>query len=201
MRSTAVVAICIAGLAASTWAAAAAGPEWRIVRGEVRVVCPMTVGGSFEAKTAAVAGSLQEADPREASLEGGLAVDLRTLDTGIGLRNEHLREEYLEVGRGEGFDKAVLSDIRLAEVDPASFQGRTTFTGTFWVHGTKRPVAGQAEIRRDGASVRVDATFPLTIADFGIPKPQYLGIGVKDQVQVKASLVAMPVATPEGAGR
>ena len=28
------------------------------------------------------------------------SVDLRTLDTGIGLRNAHLRDNYLEVSRG-----------------------------------------------------------------------------------------------------
>jgi hypothetical protein len=43
--------------------------------------------------------------------DGSLAVDLRTLDTGIALRNEHLRENYLEVDKGPGFDTATLSKI------------------------------------------------------------------------------------------
>ena len=45
--------------------------------------------------------------------DGNLTVDLRTLDTGIGLRNDHLRDHYLEVDKGPGFDKAILSEIVL----------------------------------------------------------------------------------------
>jgi hypothetical protein len=33
-------------------------PRWRATEGEVRVICPLTVGGSFEARTAALGGVL-----------------------------------------------------------------------------------------------------------------------------------------------
>ncbi len=169
----------------------AADVSWRVVRGDVRVVCPLTVGGSFEAKTGAMRGTVTPGAPGTA-LAGDLSVDLGTLDTGIGLRNDHLRREYLEVGRGEGFDRAVLSEIRLGDADPRGFQGKTPFTGTFLLHGTKKPIAGQATVRREGRTVRVEASFPVTVSDFGIAKPQYLGVGVKDQVSVVVSLVAEP---------
>jgi hypothetical protein len=58
----------------------------------------------------------------------------------------------------------------------------------------KKPITGQADIKREGSSVRIEATFPVTIADHAIDKPQYLGVGVKSQVQVKVSLLATPVA-------
>ena len=94
------------------------------------------------------------------------------------------------MGKGQSFEHAVLSDIRLGDVDPETFQGRTAFSGTFSLHGTQRAISGQAEVRRQGDSVRVEASFPVTLADYGIPKPQYLGVGVKEEVQVKVSLVA-----------
>jgi polyisoprenoid-binding protein YceI len=175
-----------------------AGSSWQVARGEVRVLCPLTVGGSFEAKTSALAGSLTLSAPRPAAFSGQLSVDLRSLDTGIGLRNEHLRDKYLEVGKGSGFEQAVLSDIRLGG-DADTVQGRTSFSGQLLLHGTTRPVKGQADIRRDGGGVRVEASFPLTLADYGIPKPQYLGVGVRNEVQVKVALVATP-ATGAGAG-
>ena len=191
----ATVAGLVGGLAAlvATTGLAAESPAWS-VGGEVRVTCPMTVGGSFEAKTTALSGSVTLAAARPAAFGGELSVDLTTLDTGIDLRNHHLRDNYLEVAKGEGFERATLSDIRLGDVDAGTFQGKTEFTGTFLLHGTKKPVSGQAEITREGSSVRVEATFPVTIADYGIAKPQYLGVGVKSQVQVKVSLVATPVA-------
>jgi hypothetical protein len=178
--------------------AGADASSWRIVRGDVRVVCPLTVGGSFEAKTGAIEGTLSLA-AAGASLDGDIRVDLATLDTGIGLRNEHLRERYLEVRRGEGFDHAVLSDIHLGDADPRLVQGKARFSGTFLLHGTRKAIAGEASVRRDGQTVRVEASFPVTVADYGIEKPQYLGVGVREQVKVTVSLVAEPAGA--GAAR
>jgi len=168
------------------------GSAWQVARGDVRVVCPMTVGGSFEAKTSSLSGTLTLTAPHPATFSGTLSVDLRSLDTGIGLRNEHLRGNYLEVGKGSGYEQAVLSDIRLD--GDAAVQGRTGFSGKLQLHGTTRDVKGQAEVHRDGSSVRVDASFPVSVSDYGIPKPQYLGVGVRNEVQVKVSLVATPAA-------
>ncbi len=173
---------------------AGADSSWRVSGGEVRVVCPMTVGGSFEAKTSAIQGTVT-AGAAGAPLGGELSVDLATLDTGIGLRNEHMKNNYLQVGRGQGFDHAVLSGIRLGDADPQGLQGKTAFTASFLLHGTTKPVSGQATIRRDGKDVRVEASFPVSIAAFGIEKPQYLGVGVKDQVTVNVSLTASPAET------
>lgn len=178
-------------LVASVGAAPAPATAWRVSQGEIRVLCPLTVGGSFEAKSVALTGAVSVAVPRPAAFDGELSVDLTTLDTGIGLRNEHMRGNYLEVGKGAGFDKAVISDIHLGDVDAESFSGRASFAGNLTLHGATAPVKGPAEIRREGASIRVEASFPLSLADFAIAKPQYLGIGVKSEVQVKVSFVAV----------
>jgi hypothetical protein len=189
LRTAWLVALFVA-LAVSR-ALAGDGGAWRIVRGDVRVVCPMTVGGSFDAKTTAIQGTVTPTRPGVA-LGGEISVDLSTLDTGIGLRNEHLRGRYLEVGRGPGFDRAVLSEIRLGDADPHGFEGKTPFTAAFAVHGIKQAIGGQASIRREGRAVRVEASFPVLVSRFGIPKPQYLGVGVRDEVNVQVTLVAEP---------
>jgi polyisoprenoid-binding protein YceI len=173
-----------------------ADSSWSVVRGDVRVVCPLTVGGSFEAKTGAIRGTVTLGAPG-AALGGDLSVDVATLDTGIDLRNEHLRSNYLEVGRGPGFDRAVLSEIRLGAADPRGFEGKTTFTGTFLLHGATNPIAGQATIRREGRAVRVEASFSVMVTAFGIEKPRYLGVGVTDQLTVTVSLLAEPADKPE----
>jgi hypothetical protein len=124
-------------------------------------------------------------------------VDLGTLETGIALRDRHLHEEYLEVSRGEGFAEAVLSDVQLgdADADADTVSGRTSFKGTLLLHGQQREIRGQAEVRRAGTSVRVEARFPVVISAFGIPAPRYLGVGVRDEVQVSVTLVAEPVSS------
>ena len=176
-------------LASQSVAPAVAGVQavaWGVGSGEVVVVCPLTVGGSFEARTQSVSGQLAVDPAQPSHLTGEIAVDLKTLDTGIGLRNTHMRENYLEVSKGDGFDRAVLSEI-VVKGDAASVTGATTFAATLLVHGTRKPVSGQARISRAGADVRVDASFPVNLPDFGISQPRYLGVGVKDQVQVKVT--------------
>jgi polyisoprenoid-binding protein YceI len=176
-------------------------PAWRVVRGDVRVTCPLTVGGAFEARTASVTGSVALAAVHPVALTGELRVDLAQLDTGISLRNEHLRRTYLEVDKAPDFGQAVLSEIRLGDADAETFQGRTPFSGVLRLHGTGRPILGLAEIRRTGSSLRVEASFPVALTEYGIARPQYLGVGVRDVVRVKVSLVAEPVQGGVGGSR
>jgi polyisoprenoid-binding protein YceI len=180
MRSTLV------GLAV-VWATVVAPTTWRVEQGAVRVICPMTIGGSFEAKTTALSGSVTAGSSGSRAFDGSLSVDLRTLDTGIDLRNEHLRENYLEVGKGPGFDSATLSDIALDRFNPDAPEGKRSFTGLLTLHGVTRSVSGAVDVRQAGAGLRVKASFPVDVAAYSIRKPRYLGIGVKDIVEVEVA--------------
>ena len=168
---------------------AASGP-WRVGQGEVSVKCPMTVGGSFDARTSALTGTLTASAGRPSAFEGSLALDLRTVDTGIDLRNDHLREKYLEVDKGAGYDQAVLSDVVLQGLDVDAPGGKGSFTGSLMLHGVKKTVTGPVEIRQAGTGWRVRASFPVNLPDYNIDKPRYLGVGVKDTVQVLVTFTA-----------
>ncbi len=173
---------------------AAEAPSWRLERGATQVLVPLKPGGAFAATTASLGGTLTLEPGKPARLKGELSIDLATLDTGIALRNQHLREKYLEVGKGKGFDKALLTDIVLADADGEAFQGRTPFTAVLLLHGVKHPVSGTVEIRPEGAGRRVRAEFPLQLTDFAIAPPLYLGVGVANRLLVKIQLTATPAA-------
>jgi polyisoprenoid-binding protein YceI len=175
---SAIIGVVLAG------ATVVATNTWRVGQGDVRVICPMTIGGSFDAKTTALTGSVT-GNATGSAFDGSLAVDLRTLDTGIGLRNEHLREKYLEVDRGSGFDTAILSEINLTGLSPDVPEGKGSFTGLLTLHGVRKSVTGSVDVRQAGAGLRVKASFPVDLPDYSIHKPRYLGIGVKDTVQVE----------------
>jgi polyisoprenoid-binding protein YceI len=160
---------------------------WKVGQGEVRVTCSMTVGGSFEVTTTAISGSVAPASDGSPALEGNLVVDLRTLDTGIGLRNRHLRESYLEVDKTPGFEIATLSEIHLAGLDARMPEGKGSFTGLLRLHGMSNPVTGPVDVRAAGAGRRVRASFPVDLPAHAIPKPRYLGVGVKDTVHVEVT--------------
>ena len=161
---------------------------WHAGQSDVRVVCPMTVGGSFDAKTTALSGSVTPGASGSPAFEGTFAVDLRTLDTGIGLRNEHLRNDYLEVDKRIRVRRqAVVSEIELKGLNPGALEGKGSFTGLLALHGVKKAVAGSVDVRPAGAGLRVKASFPVSLSDYGIPEPRYLGIGVRNIVQVEVA--------------
>ena len=178
--------------AAATASPGADAQAWRLGSGDVRISVPLRPGGAFEARTSALAGELRASGSAPVLLTGAIAVDLATIDTGIGLRNRHLRENYLEVAKGEGFDKAVLSEVRVAAADSAAFRGKSGFTATLLLHGVKQGVSGECEIRDSASGVRVQAIFPLGLRDFGIEPPQYLGVGVGHKLLVRVELDAAP---------
>jgi polyisoprenoid-binding protein YceI len=187
-HTTKIFALTIAGVAL-TAAAARAQDAYRVAGGEVVVVCPLTVGGSFEARTKTVRGEVTAPASQPGTIAGALQVDLQTLETGIGLRDRHMRDNYLEVAKGPEFAVATIEQIRVDKME-----GKTTFNGTLLLHGQRRPISGTAELKPQGDHIRVQAQFPVSVSSFAIPKPTYLGVGVRDEVQVKVDVTVQ--ATP-----
>lgn len=188
VRTLAATIACCAALAGVS---AASDTPLRVKDGEVSVVCPLSVGGSFEAKTDAVDGEVALAS-EAAPLKGELTVDLQKLETGIGLRDRHMKNNYLEVEKGEQFAEARLQDIRVEKL-----AGKTTFKGMLTLHGARKEVTGTADLKPNGAGYRVDATFTVRLSEFQIPDPTYLGVGVKDELQVRVRFTAAPALSAE----
>ena len=110
-------------------------------------------------------------------------VPLSGVDTGIGLRNRHLRAA-LDVAH---FPEAELRVPRKALAFPAP--GKSTESdaqGTLTLHGVPRPcsVHYRAEQGPSG-ELRVRSTFHLDMRDFGIETPSYLGVHVEPAVAVQ----------------
>ncbi len=196
IRRFAAVAFLSLGLAAM----AAGAESWSLTAGEVRVRCRLTVGGSFDAVTSAISGTLREEGAGGRGYAGPVRVRLDVLDTGIGLRNIHLREKYLEVERGEAFREAVLTAVELGEPFPPGARGhKTRFAGLLSLHGVERRVEGEAELTRREGRLRVEAEFPLSLADFEVPPPRYLGVGVRDELRITVTFDAAIAPSPPGA--
>jgi polyisoprenoid-binding protein YceI len=178
------------GLATASSAAGplATGDSYRIITARVRVMCPLTVGGSFEAQTDAVIGDLTVAD-ESGSVSGMVQVDLATLETGIGLRDQHMKDKYLEIHRSQTLTTATLEEIHIERAE----EGSMPFHGRLTLHGEQHTISGMADLQAQsrGGGVRVHARFPLSLAAFGIQPPHYLGVGVRDEVQVQLQLTAV----------
>ena len=194
VATAAAIAICAAA------GTSARGTAHQVASGQVRAVCRLSPGGSFDARSGALEGAVTRG--REPGrLDGELTLDLRTLRTGIGLRDSHLRD-YLEVEQSVN-EEAVLSEIQVDGIGPEGFTtGTYQFHARLRLHGREQRVAGTVQIRASGSRVHAQAEFPIRLSDFAIERPAYLGIGVKDDLTVHVGLDALPVdAQTVSAGR
>ncbi len=120
----------------------------------------------------------------KASLESLL--DLEQLDTGIDLRDEHMKEKYLETKKYPQA-KLVISSLNL----PADWEKNPTavaeqeFAGTLDLHGKTSPVKGTFTL---SDKKEANAEFKIKLTDFNIEIPEYLGVKVADLVTIKTQI-------------
>ncbi len=135
----------------------------------IDVLVKLSPAGSFHAITKSVKG--------EASVQGGkvsannVQVDLRTLSTGVDLRDKHLKDR-LQV------DKFPIAKLVTAEGQ--SGKG----TATLEIKGSKQNVSGTYAV--EGKTLR--AEFKMKMTDLGINDARYMGVGAKDEVTVTIEL-------------
>lgn len=117
-----------------------------------------------------------------------VTVPLASLTTGIGLRDRHMREKYLQVDK---FPDAVLelpwSAVKLPENGQTS---EGTAQGKMSLHGKSKDVQVKYRILRTGNSFQVTGNIPLNIKDYDIDVPSYLGVTVQPDIDARASFTA-----------
>ena len=109
-------------------------------------------------------------------------VALNDLETGIGMRDEHMKDNYLQTKQ---FPNAVLKieNIPVAdgfEAKPFKIKEQS-FEGKLTLHGKEQKVSGTFSL---SDSLELVANFSFKLSDYGIEIPEYLGITVADQVKV-----------------
>lgn len=107
-------------------------------------------------------------------VSGEFSVDLSKLDTGMSLRNDHMKDNYLEVKK---FPKATL------KLDPMPEAGGD-FTGKLTLHGVEKPIKGKAEKSGSGYSFKFD----VSTKDFGMKQAEYKGIVIGEAISISGSI-------------
>ncbi|AKT36112.1 YceI family protein [Chondromyces crocatus] len=108
-----------------------------------------------------------------------IVVPLAKLDTGIELRNKHMKEKYLETAK---YPQAELVVPKAAISYPTVGAGEAT--GQLKLHGQTKPVKFKYEATKSGNGHAVTGSVRINILDFGIEKPSYMGLSVKPDVDV-----------------
>ena len=155
---------------------------------------------SIDGTTNEISGSITADPANPANSSVRIMVDLGTLDTGLALRNRHLRERYVETGKypNATFLSAAISSpaTTIEPNQPVDL----IITGDFTMHGTTRRITvpvrviliPETEITRSargpGDWIHATATFKLKLSEFGIDVPDGF---VDDTLDAKLDVFAL----------
>ncbi|WP_413290427.1 YceI family protein [Bdellovibrio sp. HCB337] len=126
---------------------------------------------------------------KEKQLSGSFVFNLDSLDTGIELRTNHMKEKYLETGKFK-YAEVILKPVALAQ-DPCKESmtaEKVAFEGTLKLHGIDKPVKGEFDLKADKGQGKSKIRFDLNITDYQIEIPVYMGIKVADKVENSVDL-------------
>lgn len=145
----------------------------------------------IEGKTAAIEGWF-DFDPEQptADAAGLLRVDLRSLKTGIDLRDEHMRDRHLET---EIYPYAFFQFVSLDGIDGPVEAGRAVAgraTGWFFIHGVKRQLEAEVEFiydrgKSDESAIDATVRFTIRLDDYKIKRPKALFLKLAETIEVE----------------
>jgi polyisoprenoid-binding protein YceI len=139
-------------------------------------------------------------------------VDLNTLDTGIGMRNNDMRKDFLETGK---FPSATFKLTRFVSADKTALKpGETAHAiaeGDFTVHGVSKSYQVPVTITYDASSsaskmrlsggtgniLAVDGEWTVKLADHNITRPQMLFMRLAEEQRINISVALTDLPPPD----
>jgi len=176
--------ICLFLLAVSSIVFAAEYQADSTADNTVKFVAEATFG-TFEGVTDAIKGYVKWKDMDMAiNNEFRFQVDLATLDTGIGLRNKHMRNKYLETDKyPHASYKGKIVGIDSTETDTLLIKVK----GTFSVHGVQNTLSIEGKAVPTDNGYFAKAGFKLNLRDYDIKKPRFLITKVNNIIKIKVA--------------
>jgi len=155
-------------------------PEIRqILKGEIVFVADAQLH-DFEGQTTAVSGVVMTRELEDAV--GCVAIEAKSLDTGIDRRNRLMWEDHLEVAQ---FPEIQFILTGLGGVHRDGEKVTVTLEGKLTLHGITQNVRVPVSISPMNGRFEVEGKTALTMSDYAIERPAFLFIRVKDEVDVR----------------
>ncbi len=130
-------------------------------------------------------GKTSELEVKDVGEDLTVVVPLGQLSTGIGLRDKHMKEEYLETQK---YPTAELKVSRANFKTPSSgAAAQSEIKGVLRLHGREKPLVVNYQAKPVQGGYEIAGSFQVNIADYGIAVPVYLGVTVKPEVEIAAS--------------
>lgn len=152
------------------------------------------VGETFDGRTDRIHGSFT-CDPGDLRkpARGEVWIEVESLDTGIGLRNNHMFKNHLEP---EKYPRMTFALEGLVDPPPSLPVGEAktlTARGKFTCHGVTNPLEPELTVVRDSdGSLVVEAEWTVKLTDYEIPRPQFLFVKLAEEQEIDVRFTATP---------
>jgi polyisoprenoid-binding protein YceI len=150
-------------------------------------VSAISVHGKSNALTARL--RIRQA-PDGLMLEGiEAAVPVKTLNTGMGMRDEHMRKHIFTTDDGQlpdlrfNADKSVCSKV-------GAHQSTCELSGNLAIRGTARPFTIVMKVSEEGDTLRAIGDGSVMLSAYGIERPSQLGVKTADDVKLRFDITA-----------
>lgn len=144
----------------------------------------------FDGTTKDIDGYLM-ADPSDVTKDSELyfLVELNTLDTGIGLRNRHMRENYLHTDK---YPRAEFTG-KIIEAKKNGKYWDVVVEGTMEIHGKKKKMKVNGKMTKTGNGFRIQADFIVKLSDHNIEIPSLMVSKIDENMKLQVDFYIMNV--------
>ncbi|MEQ1910431.1 MAG: YceI family protein [Vicinamibacterales bacterium] len=126
------------------------------------------------------------------------SIPVNTLDTGMGLRDSHMRKHVFTAPDGNVPDLRFTADH--SSCSGSGTQSTCQLEGQLSVRGTSRPFTIALKVSKEGEGFRAVGDSVVKLSTYGIPAPSQLGVHTEDDVKLHLDFVARPAATATTGG-
>ena len=150
---------------------------------------------SFDGRTHRVSGYIN-LDPAAIgdSVDAFVQVEMASLDTGISLRNKHMRENHLDT---DSYPYATFRGVRIVEGAAGALapgvEVPLIVEGTMNLHGVERRIRVPATVAlptEGEPRLRITSEFEIYLADYEISRPKFLFLKLDEKQRIQLELYA-----------
>lgn len=108
-------------------------------------------------------------------------VDLNSIDTGIGLRNRHMREDYLHTDDYPFTSfEGIINEVK--KIDKTTYDVRVK--GKIMIHGESKELWTRGKIKFLKNGINIQSDFSVKLSDHNIKVPKVMFMKINEEIKV-----------------
>lgn len=108
-------------------------------------------------------------------------VDLNSVDTGIGLRNRHMREDYLHTDKYPvtHFTGTISEAVKVSDTEYD-----VKANGKMFIHGVSKDISIKGKIYKYDNGFKLKSNFSVKLTDYNIKVPKFMFVRISEDIKL-----------------